>query len=261
MDGTLLNKDAEISPRMHEALERLTSNGHLLVLATGRPFPSVKERIANLGLRSICDYVITNNGCLIYDLKANKPLYQKKLSKETIKKSVDIALSFGLHVHSYSETEIVGLSEDKELAFYRRRIFMPFVKTDDISETLKDGAFKVQIISLSDKERLKRAQDALNKELSGEAEAFFSNDYYLEVLPYNVTKGSALKYLADYLNVPIENTFAAGDEGNDIPMIVAAGTGVAMKNAKDDVKLAADIVTKDTNADDGLIEIIEKHFN
>ncbi len=260
MDGTLLNKDAKISPKMHESLKELTSNGHLCVLTTGRPFPSVKERIANLGLNDICDYVITNNGCLIYDMKKDKPLYQKKLSKETIKKAVDIALSFNLHVHSYSETEIVGLSEDKELAFYRRRIFMPFVKTDDISETLKDGAFKVQIISLSDKETLKRAQAALNEELSGEAEAFFSNDFYLEVLPYNVTKGSALIYLADYLKVPIKNTFAAGDEGNDIPMIVAAGTGVAMKNAKDEVKNAADIVTKDTNADDGLIEIIDKYF-
>ena len=85
----------------------------------------------------------------------------------------------------------------------------------------------------------------------------YSNPYYLEIFPSEAGKGSAVKRLAEYLNVPIENTFAAGDEQNDISMIEAAGCGIAMANATDLVKSKADVITKDDNDHDGLAPFIE----
>ena len=71
-------------------------------------------------------------------------------------------------------------------------------------------------------------------------------------------KGSGLKYISKFLNVPIENTVAVGDERNDIPMIQAAHVGVAVKNGHEDLKDAADYVTEHDNEHGAIAEIIEK---
>ena len=84
----------------------------------------------------------------------------------------------------------------------------------------------------------------------------YSSPYYLEIFPKEAGKGSAVKKLAEILGVPIGNTYAAGDEENDISMLEAAGVGVAMLNAKDAVKKVCDIVTKEDNDNDGLADII-----
>ena len=73
-----------------------------------------------------------------------------------------------------------------------------------------------------------------------------------------VDKGVGLKRLADFLEVPIEQTMAIGDTENDLAIIKAAGIGVAMGNAKDDVKAAADYVTASVD-EDGIYKAL-KHF-
>ena len=70
-------------------------------------------------------------------------------------------------------------------------------------------------------------------------------------------KGSAVIRLSEYLNIPIENTIAAGDEQNDISMIEEAGLGIAMINAGDIVKKSADVITVYDNNNDGLAEFIK----
>ncbi|MBR2036785.1 MAG: HAD hydrolase family protein, partial [Lachnospiraceae bacterium] len=69
---------------------------------------------------------------------------------------------------------------------------------------------------------------------------------------------AAVRFLAEYLNIPIENTIAVGDAENDIPMLEAAGLGVAMKNASDDIKQHADYITKLDNNEGGVGEVIRK---
>ena len=64
-------------------------------------------------------------------------------------------------------------------------------------------------------------------------------------------KGSGLKFVCNYLNVPVENSIAAGDAQNDISMLEAAGLSVAMCNGDEDIKAMADIVTKRDNHECG----------
>ena len=74
----------------------------------------------------------------------------------------------------------------------------------------------------------------------------------------DVSKGSGVRTLCEMLNVDLKNAYAAGDERNDISMIEAAGVGIAMKNAVDDVKAVADYVTENDNDNDGIAEVIDK---
>lgn len=261
MDGTLLLSDCTISESMKKSIDSAVSKGHRFVLTSGRPLPSILERKVKLGLNYNNTFIISNNGGLIYDCDKAETIYMNKLSGDTIRKVVKMADEAGIHVHSYTDSEIIGYEEDEEVSFYRRRIKMPFIAVKDIADYLKDGAYKVQIISLNDRKALEDLAVKINEKLGDDVEAFFSNAYYLEVLPKGTSKGAAVSWLTDYLSMPHSHTYAAGDEDNDISMIEAAGTGIAMKNATDKVKAAADIITENDNNHDGLIEVLNKYFN
>ena len=71
-------------------------------------------------------------------------------------------------------------------------------------------------------------------------------------------KGEALKFLAEHYNIPIENTVAVGDNLNDLPMILAAGTGVAVENAVEEFKKHADDICPSCD-DGGVADVIEKY--
>ena len=82
-------------------------------------------------------------------------------------------------------------------------------------------------------------------------------DIYLEIFPSDAGKGNALVRLCEILGVPLENSLAAGDEENDLSMIRAAGTGIAMCNGSKVVKDIADVITSEDNDHDGLIPFLQ----
>ena len=75
----------------------------------------------------------------------------------------------------------------------------------------------------------------------------FSAPYYLEILPENVSKGSALSWIFEYCGIDPDQTAAIGDFYNDIAMIELASLGAAPANAPQDVKASADVVVADNN--------------
>ena len=88
--------------------------------------------------------------------------------------------------------------------------------------------------------------------------SFFSCNEYLEICPKDTDKGSAVAYISQFLGVLPENTVAVGDERNDIPMIQAAHTGVAVKNSHPDIRQAADYITSRDSAHGAVAEVIDK---
>lgn len=261
MDGTLLRSDCTISENLKNAIDTMVSKGHKLVLTSGRPLASIKERIIKLGLNYPEAYAISFNGGIVYHVENDKILRGIKLSQKLVRETVELAEKAGLHVHCYNDTHIVGTVEDEELKYYREKTLLPFLKVPSIADALPEGSYKVEIIHLSDKSKLIALQKIILDKLGEYVDAFFSSEYYLEVLPKGVCKGDAVRYLADYLPVPMSHTYASGDEENDITMIKAAGCGIAMNNATDEVKAVADIITANDNNHDGLLEIINRYFN
>ncbi len=261
LDGTLFLNDSTVSENMRGKLKNMTDKGHKLVIASGRPLPSIKERIELLNLNFKNMYIVSNNGALITDNMTGEKIFEKKLTPSVIDEVQKICLKKNVHVHSYTEKEIIGLKNDAEMEFYHSRIHMPLITVTDIAKYLRDGAYKVQIISLDNRPLLEEIKEEILCKLPDEVECVFSNDRYLEVLPKDVTKGSAIKVVADLFSMPMSHTYAAGDEENDISMIKAAATGVAMANASEKVKIAADIVTEKTNDEDGLSEILDRFFS
>jgi hypothetical protein len=81
----------------------------------------------------------------------------------------------------------------------------------------------------------------------------------IEINHINADKGKAFLYLAEFLNVPLENTVAIGDGSNDYSLLKSAGYAVAMGNAKNDIKKIADVITDD-NDNDGVAGFLNKYL-
>ena len=87
-----------------------------------------------------------------------------------------------------------------------------------------------------------------------------STPHFIEMFPINSGKGFSVKWLCDYLNLPLENSLAAGDEMNDFSMLEAAGVSIAMANGRDFIKEIADVVTETDHNNDGLVPILKQYM-
>jgi len=86
-----------------------------------------------------------------------------------------------------------------------------------------------------------------------------SEPYFLEILPQNIDKAYSLSKLLEHLNLSKDEMIACGDGFNDLTMVEYAGLGVAMANAQDIVKEAADYITL-SNDEDGIVHVLEKYI-
>ena len=102
-----------------------------------------------------------------------------------------------------------------------------------------------------------RVMKEINPKYYQEFSMLRSARIFLEFLNKNTDKGQALVAIAKHLNIPLSDTMAIGDAGNDMPMIEAAGIGVAMENAYPEVKKVANFITK-SNLENGVAYAINK---
>ena len=86
-----------------------------------------------------------------------------------------------------------------------------------------------------------------------------SEPYFLELTEVGIDKANTITNMTKKLGKDVSNLICCGDGFNDLSMIKAAGIGVAMANAQEKVRQAADYITK-SNDEDGIVDVIEKLF-
>lgn len=259
LDGTLLNDKKVITPKTREILARITELGHYLVFISGRPLMSVMEAREELPVSDKNLYLIASNGGVIYDAEKKQILKENRLTYEQADYVLKYCEQKDVHSHTYTDDAIVSKRQSEELTFYQKTIHMPSIITEDIIGSLDKPPLKCIAIS-GEKKKLDKVKEGLSDWAKGQVQLMFSNEKLLEMIPITSGKGTALKWLSEYLGVSIENTMAAGDMENDISMLEVAGVGVAMLNGAPKVKEIADIVTPFDNNNDGLVSIIEEFF-
>ncbi|NLL77668.1 MAG: HAD family phosphatase [Clostridiales bacterium] len=261
LDGTLLTKEKKITPNTMEALEKWTAAGNKLALSSGRAIDSVMDVKETLGLNFPCMYLIGYNGGEIYDCEAQKVVSRISLTMEQVALVVKTAKEQGIHCQTYTDTHIVSPADNDELHVYQRAIHSPVIISEDVMAPLDKAPCKCLAIEINSKEKLEHFRQSLLLYAKGELSLLYSNDKYLEIFPASSGKETAVVKLCELLDIPIENTLAAGDASNDISMIRAAGIGIAMLNAKEEVKKAADIITTADNNQDGLAPILMSYLS
>ena len=116
-----------------------------------------------------------------------------------------------------------------------------------------------KILCMGNPDDIQKLEDELAGANLSNISYYRSKDTYMEIVNNQVSKLGALHFLCEKYGVELANTLAIGDNFNDMPMIIHAGKGIAMGNAPDEVKQAADCVT-DTNDENGFYKALMKIF-
>ena len=261
LDGTLLDDEKNVSSRDLDSINRMLEEGHHFVIATGRPLYSAKVVANELSLYRPGIYLACSNGGIVYDCGKEQVISSRTVDYDTVAKMFAAASSEGLHIHTYTQENVVSLRETEELKIYCQRIKMPYRILERIPEDLPAPPPKFIVMSIKEGEsrRILEEFESKYRHISeGHVESVFSNDFLLEYLPPGVSKGNAVRMVCDVLGIGVEHSIAAGDEANDISMLDAAGLGVVVQNGTDEAKSHAGYVTRRTNNESAIAEIVEK---
>lgn len=257
IDGTLVRTDGTISDHVRALLKQMAEEGHGFILTSGRPLSSILKVRDYINIDFPHSYIIANNGGLIYDCNAKKPVFEARLPLALIDKLQTIAEEMQIHIQTYTETEIVCRRETEEVQRYAARIKMPVVLSEKLTAPLSVPPYKMLALSLEGSETLMPLKRRIEEEFSETINPMFSQVGYLELLPKAASKGNALHFLCNHLDIPVENTYAAGDSENDIAMLQAAAVSYAMQNGDETVKSSAAYITALDHNHDGIAEVLE----
>lgn len=260
LDDTLLNNQSQVSPETRAFLDEFLAAGNRLVLSSGRPLMSVMEVKELTGLTQPGIFLSASNGTRVYDCDRQCTIRKIGLPLSYVSYLQEQAEALSLHIQTYRDSDaddaVVSPADDEEIRYYRKKIHLPLVVSQNLCDALTEEPCKMLAISLHNRNKLETFRQNIAEWAEGKIRSIYSSDIYLELFDWNAGKGSSLLFLCDYLGIPVSDTYAAGDADNDISMLDAAGCGIAMKNATDRVKAHADVVTELDNDHNGLADMM-----
>ena len=258
LDDTLLRSDLSISNYMRSVIKRTEQAGVTVVLASGRIEESMHRFSRLLGLNKRPCYLISSNGSVIQESNTGNIIHEVDIDTPTVLSVCDLAAAEGFPVQMYDEKVIyVSIPNeysdiDQSLTGFRQ------VVVENFRDMAGNGCHKLVIPG--DPMLLPHLAKLIQVYLGSNINIFTSKPYFLEIMPGETDKGTALAKIAGILNVSAEETMAIGDSMNDEAMIRWAGVGVPMANGDERIKGIADLVTDRSNDEDGAAEVIEKYF-
>lgn len=262
MDGTLLNSEKKISPKTFQAVSELSKSGIYVALSTGRGLAELTDYKKDL---NFIHYGILVSGGYIYDFFNKKVISGHPLSENLLMNLIDgtnaeKAMPHILTVeNSVADPSDISHMQDFHMEIYQNmfeRICMPCTDFKKFVENNRGEIMKFNIYH-----RNKKSRDITFEKFKNEPVTFsYAEETSLEASPKNISKGSGLVELCDFLKIDISETVAVGDAPNDLEILQTAGIGAVMGNATDEIKKYADFIT-DTNDNDGIVKVIEKFFS
>lgn len=258
LDGTIIDKNNNICLDNLKAIEKINNRNIPFVVCTGKTYSIFKELCSSFD----ASYGIFGNGTSIIDLKSGETIYENLLNYSDITETIKLAKENNLHVHIYANNEVIT----EELLFLdlrnyklqKKHIYNNEIKYSIVPDLLKYicnqklNIFKIVISGTSSLEHIKnKILNNLNvdvysiKKYGEYKDRIIDKEYeYLDIIPKNVNKDTALNYLSSYLNIKKNEILAIGDNLNDLSLVRNAGIGVAVKNAYPELKNVAEFTTK-----------------
>ena len=258
LDGTLFSGKFKqtISEENKEAIRKAREKGCKVVIATGRPIVGVLPVLEQLGINTIDDYVIVYNGAIVYNVGSKKVVNSITITGKDVKELYYESKRLNANFHAFRENEELITDEHNAYTDVECQLNKIEDLIVDFSEISDEEQFLKAMI-VSDKITLDFAMNNINPKFKENYTMIRSADIFLEFLNRKTDKGYAMLALANYLNIETAEIMSIGDAGNDLMMIKLAGVGVAMENAYEYVKAAADYITL-SNDEHGVAHAIHK---
>lgn len=265
IDGTLLNPEGEIAPQTLASVQAAKEAGVVVTLATARRYCNTAPIADKLGID--CPLILCD-GALIVQHPQAQVLHTHPLSATIAQQAVDIMASYEHDVQPVVHPNL-GLIEEvwtgpaerdnlwieAYILAYPDRVYrMPY------AELCTGHPDPLRVVAFASEESIQALKPAIST-LDCSWNAIKRGNYgcaEMAVMAPDCSKASGLIALARTLNIPLSEVMAIGDNNNDIPMLQAAGWGVAMGQAPAAVKVVAQAVTA-SNAEHGAAQAIERY--
>lgn len=256
IDGTLTNSDKVISPETKKGLMMIQERGHIIILASGRPTPGMIRYAKELSLEKYGGYLLSFNGARIVSCRTGDIVYQQMLPRFVLPQIYRFAKENGCGLITYCGDYVVsGTGIDEYIELEARINGMPVREVDDFLHFINFDVNKC--LMTAPPEKAEKLTALLQKKFEGVLSIYRSEPFFIEIMPKNIDKASSLNRMLETVGLKKEDVICCGDGYNDVTMVAYAGIGVAMANAREEVKAVADYITK-SNDEDGLVEVIDK---
>lgn len=256
IDGTLMNSKKEITPRTRYALLEAQTLGKRVILASGRHPIGLYPIAQDLMLDRYGGYIMSFNGGRIISCENNITVVSKLFPREYLSDIVSVLKDSNITIITFDDNRIYADKKVNDYTYVERDIIkVEMVVCDDFVSDVKCDLNKILLAGEPDE--LDRYKVILEMRYDGLLEIYKSAPYFLELMPFGISKGSMLPLLLGKLGIEREEVIAFGDHYNDMTMIGYAGMGVVMDNGEPEIKKIADYVCE-SNDDDGVAKTIEK---
>ncbi len=257
IDDTLVNTDKTLCEENRTAIEAFLSKGNLFVISTGRALTGACNLLKKLGLYGKENLLVSSsNGAIVYDTFREKELLRRPIPLDLVVEAFDLARDFGIFIQTYTDTSVIAETDCESLQKYVSIQNLPVEICENIRTANIAPPPKLLCLDYAHPEKITQFREFFQERMAGRLDCFQSNAWLLEIVFPGVNKGSSLRFIAEQNNIPIDHTISAGDAENDLPMIIEAGIGCAMKNADEALKAKADYVTEHDNNHAGVAEIL-----
>jgi len=244
LDGTLLNSKKQVSEQTVQALKCLQKRHVRIVIASARPPRSVRPTYQLLELDTL---QINYNGALIWNDPEKSPVFHRPIKGELAMRMIDLARDQYEEVIVHCEVMDRWCTDRVDDAYTTEtgRLFQP----DEVAELSTFCEEPItKLMFLGDPRIISRLEPLLLEEFSREVTIVRQDDELLQIMDHRVSKAVALRKLAKFYGVPMEQVMAIGDAPNDVGMLQLSGVAVAMENAHKVVKKVAHWVAPSNDA-------------
>ena len=255
LDGTLLKDDKTIGEETISELKRASEKGVIFLPSTGRTHRELPALVHDL---PFLRYALCCNGGAVYDYEEDRYIYEDTIPHELASQVLEFAKDLPVYETVVVNGQRLAVGDDNgEVCEYIRQkavkgILFNLRGTSDVRKAFDETGMDAQKVFFYLAEGGNRDEViAILKERFPQLSISSSGPVYIEINVEGVDKGKALRKFCQYVGVPVEESVAFGDAGNDISMLDAAGLSVVMENGTDEAKKHADLICPSNN-DDGV---------
>jgi hypothetical protein len=257
IDGTLLNSIRDLSPRLIEVVNRFSEN-FPVILASSRMPDAIRHLVTDL--RKQPQPLIAYNGGFVLS-SAGEILEDVSIPVALVEKILHLTEKSEIHVSLYQGEDWYEEKDDywSQREVKNTKVECTWMKGFDVVDQWaggNSGAHKV--MCMGNCNEINWLFRELHLEHAKDLHLYRSSDTYLEIAPKAVSKATGLKKILNHeFDFDMDAVIAFGDNYNDIDLLQSVGWGVAVANARSEVKAIAQEITF-TNKEDGVAMVLEK---
>lgn len=270
LDGTTLNNESRLSPLTIRTLRELNKRGHVVSIATGRPYRSSAPIYEELGIRrpmvnyngALCHFPGQPGWASYYHQGLTRDIALELLAQQN-DLLIDLMLVEG-EDQLYSRRQSFGMEDATREGAATIGIY-DWMRLDERGILSNEASFKdpTALLLLSERERQDQIQSTIRHRFGDyvDVHTWGGSAPVLEVVRQGISKAIGVDTIAKYYGISAKHVIAFGDEQNDLAMLDYAGTGVMMRNGNQALAAVADEQTERTNDEDGLAHYLIERFS